>query len=77
MNHCIRACGKLTLRSSLIEFAAVLDLIQVHKDGIAFIVMEEWAPQHVAGTPCNLRIFLGALRQCLEVSSPFSHHKSV
>ncbi|OCH94980.1 kinase-like protein [Obba rivulosa] len=50
MNHCI----------------PVLDLIQVPKDDIAFVVMEEWAPQHVAGVPCNLRIFLGSLRQCLE-----------
>ncbi|KAI0831392.1 kinase-like domain-containing protein [Trametes gibbosa] len=50
MNHCI----------------PVLDLIEVPRDNLAFIVMEEWSSQLVADTPCNLGLFLNALRQCIE-----------
>ena len=45
-------------------------MIEVPKDSIAFIVMEEWSPQLVSETPRTLRLFLGALRQCIEVSDP-------
>ncbi|KAH9856970.1 kinase-like domain-containing protein [Lenzites betulinus] len=50
MNHCI----------------PVLDLIEVPRDNLAFIVMEEWSSQLVAETPCDLGHFLSALRQCIE-----------
>ena len=46
---------------------AILDLIEVPKDNIAFIVMEEWSSQLVSATPCTLGLFLDALRQCIEV----------
>lgn len=46
---------------------AVLDLIEVPKDKLAFIVMEEWSAQLAADTPCSLVCFLDALRQCIEV----------
>ncbi|KAI0636880.1 kinase-like domain-containing protein [Trametes polyzona] len=59
MNHCI----------------PVLDLIEVPRDNIAFIVMEEWSSQLVAHTPCNLGLFLNALRQCIEhVVFMHAHH---
>ncbi|EMD38399.1 hypothetical protein CERSUDRAFT_49176 [Gelatoporia subvermispora B] len=60
MNHCI----------------PVLDLISVPKYEIAFIVMEEWTSQDVAGVPSNLRIFLGALRQCVE-HTVFMHTRKI
>ena len=47
--------------------AAVYDLIEVPADYLVFIVMEEWYPQFVYEVPSNLRLFLGALRQCIEV----------
>jgi hypothetical protein len=47
--------------------AAVLDLIEVNKDNVVFIVMEEWSSQFITGPPCCLKVFLGALRQCIEV----------
>ena len=47
--------------------AAVLDFIEVVKDNLLFIVMEEWSSQFLSGPPCCLNIFLGALRQCIEV----------
>ncbi|THH16353.1 hypothetical protein EW146_g4271 [Bondarzewia mesenterica] len=50
MNHCI----------------PVLDLIEARDDKIAFIVMEEWSSQLIPETPCCLRLFLIALRTCIE-----------
>ncbi|KAI8998555.1 kinase-like domain-containing protein [Trametes punicea] len=50
MNHCI----------------PVLEFIEVPGDDIVFIVMEEWSQRLVATTPCNLTLFLNALRQCIE-----------
>ncbi|KAI0670295.1 kinase-like domain-containing protein [Trametes maxima] len=44
----------------------LLDLIEVSKDSLAFIVMEEWSPQLVTAIPCNLGQFFHALRQCVE-----------
>ena len=35
------------------------------------MVMEEWSSQLIPETPCTLRLFLGALRQCIEVSFTF------
>ncbi|KAH9901019.1 kinase-like domain-containing protein [Cubamyces lactineus] len=59
MNHCI----------------PILDLIEVPKDNIAFIVMEEWSSQLVSATPCNLGLFLDALRQCIEhIAFMHAHH---
>ncbi|KAI0079924.1 hypothetical protein K474DRAFT_1591059 [Panus rudis PR-1116 ss-1] len=53
----------------------ILAFIEVPSDNIVFIVMEEWSPQLVAETPCNLRLFLGALRQCIEHAAFLhSHH---
>lgn len=46
---------------------AILDLIDVPGDHLGFIVMEEWSPQLVSDVPCTLRLFLGAIRQCIEV----------
>ena len=54
----------------LTSTSAILDLIEVPKDNLAFIVMEEWSSQLVAATPCNLGLFLDALRQCIEVGHP-------
>jgi len=51
MNHCI----------------PVLDLIEVEDDDLAFIVMEQWSSQLIDDeVPCCLRLFLAALRQCVE-----------
>lgn len=47
---------------------AILDLIEVVANELAFIVMEEWSPNFIPGPPRTLRLFLGALRQCIEVS---------
>ncbi|KAG6900868.1 hypothetical protein C0993_009986 [Termitomyces sp. T159_Od127] len=44
----------------------VLDFIEVVDDDVVFIVMEEWSPQLITDTPCCMRLFLTALRQCLE-----------
>ena len=53
----------------LIRFCvAILDLIEVSESNLAFIVMEEWSPNFVPDPPSTLRLFLGALRQCIEVS---------
>ena len=46
---------------------AVYDLIEVPADCLVFIVMEEWYPQFLYEIPGTLRLFLGALRQCIEV----------
>ncbi|KAJ4000752.1 kinase-like domain-containing protein [Lentinula boryana] len=51
MNHCI----------------PVHDLIEVAEDNIAFIVMEQWSPQLIINdAPCCLRLFLAAIRSCVE-----------
>jgi len=44
----------------------VLDLLEIVDDELVLIVMEEWSPQLLTDTPCCLRLFLGALRQCIE-----------
>ncbi|KAG6909689.1 hypothetical protein DXG01_015890 [Tephrocybe rancida] len=44
----------------------VLDLIEVVDDDIVLIVMEEWSSQLITDTPCCMRLFLSALRQCIE-----------
>jgi len=45
----------------------VLDFIEVNDDDIVFIVMEQWSPHLIPGDgPCCLRLFLAALRQCIE-----------
>ncbi|EGN95944.1 hypothetical protein SERLA73DRAFT_59776 [Serpula lacrymans var. lacrymans S7.3] len=56
MNHCI----------------PILDLIEVPKDDVGFIVMEEWSSNFIPETPCCLDKFLDALTQCIEVSIPQS-----
>lgn len=69
-NHLIREWDHpFLLLSILTILVAILGLIEIPKDDIAFIVMEEWSPQLVPETPCSLRLFLGALRQCIEVST--------
>lgn len=50
MNHCI----------------PVLDLIEVRAHDMAFIVMEEWSSQLIPDAPCCLRLFLMAVRSCIE-----------
>jgi len=53
----------------------ILDLIEVSESSLAFIVMEEWSPNFVPDPPCTLRLFLGALRQCIEHAVfMHSHH---
>jgi hypothetical protein len=42
-------------------------MIPVLEDEIGFIVMEEWSPQLVTDPPCCMRMFLGALQQCIDV----------
>ncbi|KAF8654053.1 hypothetical protein AX16_003588 [Volvariella volvacea WC 439] len=45
----------------------ILDLIEFERDGIAFIVMEEWSSELIPDDgPCCLKLFLTALRQCIE-----------
>ncbi|KAF8628483.1 hypothetical protein AX15_003993 [Amanita polypyramis BW_CC] len=45
----------------------ILDLIEVHKDRLVFIVMEQWSSQLLADdTLCCLKLFLAAMRQCIE-----------
>lgn len=47
----------------------MLDFIEIIEDDIVFIVMEEWSSQLLSDTPCCLRLFLGALRQSIEVKA--------
>ena len=47
---------------------AVLDLIEVHKDELAFIVMEEWPAPLTTAVPTNLGEYFNFLRHCIEVS---------
>lgn len=69
MNHCIREYPHMPeINKLLMPDLAVLDLIEVPRDNLAFIVMQEWSAQLVADTPCNLGLCLSALRQCIEVS---------
>ncbi|KAF5365732.1 hypothetical protein D9758_003295 [Tetrapyrgos nigripes] len=60
MNHCI----------------PVLDLVQVPEDDTAFIVMEEWSSQLIPDSgPCSLKLFLEAIRQCIEHAAfMHAHH---
>ncbi|KAI0721006.1 kinase-like domain-containing protein [Cerioporus squamosus] len=59
MNHCI----------------PVLDFIEVPRDKLAFIVMEEWSSQLATDTPCHLTCFLNAIRQCIEhIAFMHAHH---
>ncbi|KAG6814368.1 hypothetical protein H0H92_010954 [Tricholoma furcatifolium] len=44
----------------------VLDFVEVVEDEIVFIVMEEWSSQLITDTPCCMKLFLSALRQCIE-----------
>lgn len=47
---------------------AILDLVEVQRDSIVFIVMEEWSSQLIPDNgPCCLKLFLASLRQCIEV----------
>ncbi|EIW59978.1 uncharacterized protein TRAVEDRAFT_119655 [Trametes versicolor FP-101664 SS1] len=63
----IRHLSSPTLRSHPMNHCIpVLDLIEVPRDNLAFIVMKEWSAQLVADTPCNLGLCLSALRQCIE-----------
>ena len=78
MNHHIREkfsenCSS-TIKHSDIKLTAILDTIEAPDDDIGFIVMEEWSPQLLIGSPCCLRLFLGAIRQFIDVSPdpPFS-----
>ncbi|CAL1704456.1 unnamed protein product [Somion occarium] len=53
----------------------ILDLIEVPKDDLVFMVMEEWSSHLIPETPCTLRLYLGALRQCIEHAVfMHSHH---
>ncbi|TCD71876.1 hypothetical protein EIP91_000008 [Steccherinum ochraceum] len=53
----------------------ILDLIEVPQSNLAFMVMEEWSPNFVPDPPQTLRLFLGALRQCIEHAVfMHSHH---
>jgi len=53
----------------------VLDFIEVIQDNLVFIVMEEWSSQFITGPLCCLKVFLGALRQCIEhVVLMHKHH---
>lgn len=68
----------LFTRSCVGTFPAVVDLIELGVDNIAFIVMEEWSSQLIPDDgPCCLGLFFTALRQCIEVgcSSPFSKYR--
>ncbi len=53
MNHCIRACNVLVLVPRLTQPAAVLDLVVVPDDDLAFIVMKN-GPR----TDCRWRAML-------------------
>lgn len=69
MNHTIRKFSLLFQNFCRCNSRlAVLDMVEVYNDQIAFIVMEEWSPQLIPGNgPCCLSLFLAALRQCIEV----------
>jgi hypothetical protein len=68
-NHTIR---KLVERVSdnAHTFVAILDIIRVPRDGLAFIVQEEWSSTIAHCAPCSLGGFLYAMRQCIEVCIP-------
>ena len=71
MNHTIREhlLNVVLFKPVTNAIIAILDLIDVPADNLGFIVMEEWSPQLVSDVPCTLRLFLGAIRQCIEVRS--------
>ena len=60
--------------TNLRTLPAVVDLIELVVDDIAFIVMEAWSSQLITGDgPCCLGLFFATLRQCIEVGrSPSS-----
>lgn len=69
MNHCIREYIILVHREGgLMRYpSAVLDLVEVPKDELAFIVMEEWPAPLTTNVPTNLGEYLNFLRCCIEV----------
>lgn len=81
MNHQIREnfsanCSTI-FKYSDIESIAILDMIEAPDDEIGFIVMEEWSPQLINGSPCCLRLFLGAMQQCIDVGLNYHFFKGV
>ena len=44
-------------------------MIPIPEDDIGLILMEEWSPQLIDDPPCCLRLFLGALQQCIDVNN--------
>lgn len=52
-------------------------MIEAPDDEIGFIVMEEWSPQLINGSPCCLRLFLGAMQQCIDVGLDYHFFKGV
>lgn len=69
MNHCIREYTTIVhgAENSLMYTPAVLDLVEVLKDELAFIVMEEWPAPLTTSVPANLGEYLNFLRYCIEV----------
>ncbi|KAF7294917.1 Protein kinase domain-containing protein [Mycena indigotica] len=60
MNHCI----------------PILDLIESDDDDVALIVMEQWSSQLIDDDgPCNLRLFIAAIRQCIEHVTFMHQHR--
>ncbi|KAF8636580.1 hypothetical protein AX17_003391 [Amanita inopinata Kibby_2008] len=69
MNHTIRPyiLHSSRLASERLQPIAVLDFIEVPKDNLAFIVMEQWSSQLIHDeAPCSLTLFLAAIRQSIE-----------
>ncbi|EJF65942.1 kinase-like domain-containing protein [Dichomitus squalens] len=63
----IRHLSRPTLRNHPMNHCIpVLDLIEVPKDKLAFIVMEEWPAKLTTHIPTNLGQYLGCLRYCIE-----------
>jgi len=52
----------------------VLAFIRMTDDDIVFIVMEEWSSQLITDAPCCLKLFLAALRQCIEHAAFMHRH---
>ena len=72
MNHHIREKLPVNCSTAMKYFdikpTAILDMIEAPGDDVGFIVMEEWSPQLLIGSPCSLRLFLGAMQQFIDVS---------
>lgn len=65
--HAVRYIYSPSLRRHPMNHSIpVYDLIEVPTDSLVFIVMEEWYPQFMYEVPSTLRLFLSALRQCIE-----------